>query len=63
MAFVHGAPLHQWAGRRDLGRGRRYYPTQDYLFLIEFARACALAVYKAPGLQDMRDAASIVGDP
>ena len=37
----------------------RYYPTQDYLFLIEFARACALAVYKAPGLQDMRDAASI----
>jgi thiaminase (transcriptional activator TenA) len=36
----------------------RYYLTQDYLFLIEFARAYALSVYKAPRLQDMRDAAS-----
>jgi thiaminase/transcriptional activator TenA len=31
---------------------------QDYLFLIEFARAYALAVYKAPQLSDMREAAS-----
>src|SRR3954451_15144907 len=35
----------------------RHYLVQDYLFLIEFARACALAVYKAPHLDDMREAA------
>jgi thiaminase (transcriptional activator TenA) len=34
------------------------YLVQDYLFLIEFARAYALAVYKAPRLDDMRDAAT-----
>ena len=33
----------------------RQYLVQDYLFLIEFARAYALAVYKAPTLADMRD--------
>ena len=32
------------------------YLVQDYLFLIEFARAYALAAYKAPTLDDMRDA-------
>ena len=31
---------------------------QDYLFLIEFARAYALAVYKSPDLADMREAAA-----
>jgi thiaminase/transcriptional activator TenA len=36
----------------------RHYLVQDYLFLIEFARAYALAVYKAPHLGDMREAAS-----
>jgi thiaminase/transcriptional activator TenA len=36
----------------------RHYLVQDYLFLIEFARAYALAVYKAPTLADMREAAS-----
>src|SRR5258708_28581939 len=35
----------------------RHYLVQDYLFLIEFARAYALAVYKSPGLADMREAA------
>lgn len=38
--------------------GFRHYLVQDYLFLIEFARAYALAVYKAPKLADMRDAAA-----
>ena len=33
----------------------RHYLVQDYLFLIEFARAYALAVYKAPTLADMRE--------
>jgi thiaminase/transcriptional activator TenA len=36
----------------------RHYLVQDYLFLIEFARAYALAVYKSPQLSDMREAAS-----
>ena len=36
----------------------RHYLAQDYLFLIEFARAYALAIYKAPALSDMRDAAA-----
>ncbi|MEZ5818573.1 MAG: thiaminase II [Hyphomicrobiaceae bacterium] len=36
----------------------RHYLVQDYLFLIEFARAYALAVYKAPSLADMREGAA-----
>jgi thiaminase/transcriptional activator TenA len=36
----------------------RHYLVQDYLFLIEFARAYALAAYKSPTLADMREAAS-----
>src|SRR3954452_14671998 len=36
----------------------RHYLVQDYLFLIEFARAYALAVYKSPTLADMRDASA-----
>lgn len=36
----------------------RHYLKQDYLFLIHFSRAWALAVYKAETLSDMRKAAS-----
>jgi thiaminase/transcriptional activator TenA len=36
----------------------RHYLVQDYLFLIEFARAYALAVYKSPTLEDMREGAA-----
>ncbi|KZM49835.1 thiaminase II [Labrenzia sp. OB1] len=32
----------------------RHYLVQDYLFLIQFARAYALGVYKSPTLDDMR---------
>src|SRR4029434_103227 len=35
----------------------RHYLVQDYLFLIEFARAYALSVYKSRTLADMREAA------
>jgi len=35
----------------------RYYLEQDYLFLIHFARAYALAAFKADSLADMRAAA------
>jgi thiaminase/transcriptional activator TenA len=34
-----------------------HYLVQDYLFLIEFARAYALSIYKSPRLADMREAA------
>jgi thiaminase len=36
----------------------RHYLVQDYLFLIEFARAYALSVYKTPKLADIREAAA-----
>lgn len=36
----------------------RAYLLQDYLFLIQFARAYALAVFKSRNLKDMRAAAS-----
>ena len=35
----------------------RHYLIQDYLFLIQFARAYALGVYKADTIEDMRGAA------
>ena len=47
---------------RQMGRGElpldcfRHFLTQDYLFLIHFARAYALAVYKGRTLQEMRSA-------
>ena len=49
---------------RGLGDGTlpaasfRHYLVQDYLFLIEFARAYAIGVYKAPNLAEMRKAAA-----
>jgi thiaminase (transcriptional activator TenA) len=36
----------------------RHYLVQDYLFLIEFARAYALSVSKSPTLEDMRESAA-----
>lgn len=38
----------------------RHYLIQDYLFLIHFSRAWALAVYKADNLADMRAAAGVL---
>jgi thiaminase/transcriptional activator TenA len=49
---------------RQLGAGRlpeacfRHYLTQDYLFLIHFARAYGLAVFKSDRLAEMRSAAA-----
>jgi thiaminase/transcriptional activator TenA len=51
---------------RQLGAGTlpeecfRHYLAQDYLFLIHFARAYALAIYKSDNLADMRAAAATV---
>src|SRR6202022_3877158 len=36
----------------------RHYLVQDYLFLIEFARAFALAAYKSPTPADMGEASA-----
>jgi thiaminase/transcriptional activator TenA len=36
----------------------RTYLVQDFLFLIEFARAYALSIYKSPSLADMREGAA-----
>ena len=38
----------------------KHYLQQDYLFLIQFSRAYALATYKAGNLQEMREAAASV---
>ncbi|KEI70113.1 thiaminase II [Endozoicomonas elysicola] len=38
----------------------RHYLQQDYLFLIHFARAYSLAVYKSDNLEDMRSASESV---
>ena len=49
---------------RQLGDGSlppacyRHYMAQDYLFLMHFSRAYALAVYKSEELDDMRQAAA-----
>ncbi|MCC6471924.1 MAG: thiaminase II [Alphaproteobacteria bacterium] len=48
---------------RQLGAGTlpepafKFYLIQDYLFLVQFARAYALAAYKSDTLDDMRQAA------
>jgi thiaminase/transcriptional activator TenA len=52
---------------RGLGDGSlpkaafQHYLVQDYLFLIEFARAYAIGVYKAPDVAEMRKAADGIG--
>jgi len=60
----HAYVDHQFVTR--LGDGSlpkaafRHYLIQDYLFLIQFARAYALAVYKSDTLDDMRAAAAAI---
>ena len=57
-AYVAHAFVNGMADGSLPERTFRTYLVQDYLFLIEFARAYALAVYKSPRLEQMRDAAS-----
>ena len=59
-AYV-GHPFVRRMGDGTLAEdGFRHYLAQDYLFLIHFARAYALAIYKADNLADMRSAADTV---
>jgi len=54
-----GHPFTNGMADGSLGEASfRHYLVQDYLFLIEFARAYALSVYKATKLADMREAAA-----
>ena len=70
FARLKAACAEDWAAYVDhpfvrrLGDGTlpeacfRHYLTQDYLFLIQFSRAYALAAYKSDTLEDMRQAAA-----
>ena len=70
---LKAAASEEWAAYvehefvRQLGEGRlseacfRHYLGQDYLFLIHFARAYGLAIFKSDNLADMRAAAATAG--
>jgi len=56
VAYV-GHPFVEGLGSGDLDEAAfKHYLVQDYLFLIQFARAYALAAYKATSLEDLRAA-------
>lgn len=55
-AYV-GHPFVEGLGSGELDEAAfKHYLVQDYLFLIQFARAYALAAYKATTLEDLRAA-------
>lgn len=56
-AYV-GHPFVEGLGSGELDEAAfKHYLVQDYLFLIQFARAYALAAYKATTLEELRTAA------
>ena len=55
-AYVHHPFVEQMADGTLSQDAFRHYLIQDYLFLIHFARAYALAVYKGTTLAEMRSA-------
>lgn len=55
-AYVRHDYLRQLAENRLPDRAFRQYLVQDYLFLIQFARAQALAIYKSRTVAEMRHA-------
>ena len=55
-AYVDHAFVRQLGGGSLPETAFRYYLVQDYLFLVHFARAYALAVYKGQSLADMHAA-------
>src|SRR5579864_4744650 len=63
-AIWHAYTRHEFVlslARGDLPQAAfRHYLVQDYLFLLHFARAWGLAVYKSETLAEMRRAHSLV---
>ncbi|MEH6386677.1 thiaminase II [Pseudomonas profundi] len=55
-AYIHHAFVSQLGEGRLAPESFRHYLKQDYLFLIQFARAFALAAYKSSTLDDLRQA-------
>lgn len=58
--YTHHAFVRQLADGTLPEACFRHYLAQDYLFLLNYARAYALAVVKAEQLDDLREAAALV---
>lgn len=58
LSYVQHGFVRQLAAGTLPEKAFRFYLIQDYLFLVQFARAYALAAYKADTLDDMRQAAN-----
>src|SRR5690554_3914449 len=55
-AYIRHDFVQQLGNGTLAGDAFRHYLKQDYLFLIQFGRAYALAAYKSPTLDDLRQA-------
>ncbi len=55
-SYTHHEFVEQMANGELPVDAFKYYLRQDYIFLIHFARAYALAVYKSDNLEDMKSA-------
>lgn len=60
-AYVTHEFVRLLAANRLPAAAFRFYLVQDYLFLIQFARAQALAVYKSHSLEEMRASKAALG--
>ncbi|WP_412536329.1 thiaminase II [Marinobacter sp. MIT932201] len=56
QAYIQHSFLQQLGNGSLAPEAFQHYLKQDYLFLIQFARAFALAAYKSPTLSDLRQA-------
>lgn len=56
QAYINHDFVRQLGDGTLAGDAFRHYLKQDYLFLIQFARAFALAAYKSPSLEDLKQA-------
>ncbi|MCH8497932.1 MAG: thiaminase II [Marinobacter sp.] len=54
--YIEHPFVHQLGDGTLMPAAFQHYLKQDYLFLIQFARAFALAAYKSPTLADLRQA-------
>ena len=56
QAYIEHSLVQQLGNASLAPEAFQHYLKQDYLFLIQFARAFALAAYKSPTLSDLRQA-------